>query len=69
MTSPLSVAAGFAGFISLGIHVTESLVKFYTSYKGQDIDVARTTEKLQSLLDTFQFLQAALQTRTSRLDE
>jgi ankyrin repeat domain-containing protein 50 len=69
MTSPLSVAAGFAGFISLGIHVTESLVKFYISYKGQDIDVARTTEKLQSLLDTFQFLQAALQTRTSRLDE
>jgi ankyrin repeat domain-containing protein 50 len=35
MTDPLSVAAGVAGLISLGIQVTESLVKFYTSYKGQ----------------------------------
>jgi hypothetical protein len=28
MTDPLSVAAGIAGLISLGIQVTESLAKF-----------------------------------------
>jgi archaellum component FlaC len=69
MTDPLSVAAGIAGLISFGIQVTESLVKFYTSYKGQDTDVARTTENLEGLLDTLKFLQAAVETRTFRRDE
>jgi hypothetical protein len=69
MTDPLSVAAGIAGLISLGIQVTGSLVQFYTSYKGQDSDVTRTTEKLESLLHTFQFLDAGLQSRTFRPDE
>jgi ankyrin repeat domain-containing protein 50 len=63
MTDSLSVAA------RIGIEVTQSLVEFYTSYKGQDADVARTTEKLESLLDTFQFLYAALQSRTFQPDE
>jgi ankyrin repeat domain-containing protein 50 len=66
---PLSIAAGIAGLISLGIKVTESLVQFYASYKGQDINVARTTEKLEILLDTFQVLHAALQSRIFRSDE
>jgi ankyrin repeat domain-containing protein 50 len=69
MTDPLSVTAGIAGLISLGIQVTGSLVKFYTSYKGQDADVTRTIEKLEGLLHTFQFLDAALQSRTFRPDE
>jgi ankyrin repeat domain-containing protein 50 len=69
MTDPLSVAAGIAGLISLGIQVTESLVKFYTSYKSQDADVARTTENLENLLSSFKFLSSALQNRTFRPDE
>ncbi|KAI9866190.1 MAG: hypothetical protein M1813_001751 [Trichoglossum hirsutum] len=69
MTDPLSIAAGIAGLISLGIQVTGSLVKFYTSHKGQDADVTRTTEKLDSLLNTFRFLDSALQSRTFRPDE
>lgn len=69
MTDPLSVAAGTAGLISLGIQVTGSLVSFYTACKGQDIDIARTTGKLENLLDTFQFLDTALQRRTFRPDE
>jgi hypothetical protein len=40
--------------------VTESLVKFYTSYKGQDADVTRTSEKLESLLGTFHFLSSGI---------
>lgn len=69
MTDPLSVAAGIAGLISLGIQVTESLAKFYTLYKGQDADVNRTSAKLESLSGTFKFLSSALQSRTFRSDE
>jgi hypothetical protein len=69
MTDPFSVAIRIAGLISLGIQVTGSLVKFYTSYKGQGSDLTRTTEKLESLLHTFQFLDEALQSRTFRPDE
>lgn len=69
MTDPLSITAGVAGLISLGIQVTASLVKFYAAYKGQDIDVARTTEKFESLWDTFRFLHVVLQSRIFRPDE
>jgi hypothetical protein len=69
MTDPLSVAAGVAGLISLGIQVTESLVAFYTSYKGQDSEITRTTDKLEGLLNTFRFLSNALQKRQFRPDE
>ena len=69
MTDPLSVAAGIAGLISLGVQVTDSLVKFYTSYKGLNGDVARTTGNLESLHDIFDFLQTAVTTRTFRQEE
>jgi hypothetical protein len=69
MTDPLSVAAGIAGLISLSIQVTDSLVKFYTSYKGQEAAVTRTTENLESLLGTFRSLSSALQNRAFRPDE
>lgn len=69
MTDPLSVAAGVAGLITLGIQVTKSLVEFYTSYRGQDTDVARTTGNLESLLSTFRCLDDALQSRIFRPDE
>jgi ankyrin repeat domain-containing protein 50 len=69
MTDPLSITAGVAGLISLGVQVTESLIKFYTLYKNRDADVNRTSEKLESLLGTFQFLFSVLQKRTFRPDE
>ena len=69
MGDPLSVTASIAGLVSLGIQVTQSLVQFYTAYKGQDTDLARTKENLESLLDTFRFLQDTLQNRTFRRDE
>lgn len=69
MADPLSVAAGIAGLISLGIQTTKSLVDFYTSFKDQYPNVARTTEKLESLLKTFQFLDIALQNRKFSADE
>lgn len=69
MADPFSVAAGIAGLISLGIKVTESLVRFYTSHKGRDANAARITAKLESLLNTFGCLDATLQNRKFRLEE
>ena len=45
MTDPLSVAASVAGLIPLGIHVTQSLVDFCTSYRDQDCDLANVGEE------------------------
>ncbi len=69
MTDPFSVAAGVAGLITLGIQVTKSLIEFYTSFRGQGTDVARTTGNLESLLSTFRCLDDALQSRIFRPDE
>ncbi|EXJ70448.1 uncharacterized protein A1O5_06517 [Cladophialophora psammophila CBS 110553] len=64
MTDPFSIAAGAAGFISLGLQVSQSLIDFYTAYKNQDADVDKTTRNLESLQATFRLLQTTLQTRT-----
>ena len=44
MADPLSIAAGIAGFLSLGIHVAQALVDFYAVYKMQDTNVAKVTQ-------------------------
>ena len=69
MTDPLSVTAGAAGFISLGIQVTQSLVHYYTAYRDQDSDIRKTADRLEDLLATLQFLQASLARRNFRVDE
>jgi hypothetical protein len=69
MADPLSVAASIAGLVSLGIQVTQSLITFYDSYKSQDSYVARTTYKLESLLQTFHSLNKILTGRKFRADE
>lgn len=63
MTDPLSVAAGIAGLLSLGIQVSEALCKFYTSYKGQDTEIARTVDRLGNLSVIFRSIETALQSR------
>ena len=69
MTDPLSITAGVVGLLGFGIQVTDSLVTFYSSYKGQGVEVARMAEKLESLSDTFRYLDTALRNRTFRPDE
>lgn len=69
MTDPLSVAAGVAGLVSLGIQVTQSLVDFYTVYRYQDSDLVGMTEKLECLLDIFQCLKRTLSDRHFQADE
>ena len=69
MGDPLSVVAGVAGLLSLGIQVSQSLVSFYLDYKGQDADIERITHKLESLCGIFQSLDDALKDRKFRPDE
>jgi len=69
MGDPLSIAAGTAGFISLGIQVTSSLVQFYTSHKSRDSDVIRISSKLEILLETLRALETVLLNRKFRADE
>lgn len=64
MGDPLSIAAGVAGLVSLGIQTVQGLVDFYSSYKSQNTTIARTTDKLGGLLGT---LQTINQTLTNRL--
>ncbi|KAL4982216.1 hypothetical protein BDW68DRAFT_195541 [Aspergillus falconensis] len=65
MADPLSVAAGIAGLLSLGIQVSEALCKFYASYKGQSTEIARTVDKLGNLSIIFRSIENALQSRPS----
>ena len=69
MTDPLSIAGSAVGVISLGVQVTQSLVNFYNSYKGQSSDLLHITARLDSLLNTFQCLRKTLSDRHFQADE
>ncbi|KAL9063446.1 MAG: hypothetical protein Q9161_009462, partial [Pseudevernia consocians] len=69
MGDPISVTGTAVGVISLGIQVTQSLVSFYNSYKGQNSDLAHITDTLNSLLEVFQSLKKTLSDRNFRADE
>lgn len=69
MAEPLSVAGSVAGLISLGITVTDSLVKFYHSCKDLDSDSSRITKKLECLLEIFHSLEKAILDRNFQEDE
>ena len=69
MSDPLSIAAGAAGLISLGIQVTQSLVDFYNAYRNRDSDLIHTTARLESLLSIFQSLEQTLSDRKFQADE
>ncbi|RMZ92142.1 hypothetical protein DV736_g628, partial [Chaetothyriales sp. CBS 134916] len=55
--------------LSHGVQVTQSLIKFYVSFKDQNTDVARTTANLESLSSILQSLFSALEHRIFRTDE
>jgi hypothetical protein len=68
MADPLAIASGVAGLLSLGIQVTQSLVRFYTTYKGRDSDLAKVTQNLDNLLGIFRALDIAVEERRSQAD-
>ena len=63
MTDPLSIAAGVAGLVSLGITTVQGLFDFYSSCKGQGATIARTTDKLGDLLGTLHTIDETLSKR------
>ncbi len=69
MGDPLSVATNVVGLLSLNIQITQSLVTYYTAHRNQDSHVARTTSRLEALLETFQSLSEALSHRRFAPDE
>lgn len=62
----MEVAAATAGFISLSIQLTQTLLKFYSAYKSQKPDVAYTTRKLEHLLSVLEVLHSQLTHRKFR---
>lgn len=69
MGDPLSVTASIAGLLSLGIQVSQSLIGFYNLYKGQDSEIARIANRLESLETTFQTLEQTWTDRIFRSEE
>lgn len=69
MSDPASIVGTAAGLISLGIQVTQSLVKFYNSYKSQHSTLIGMVERLEWLLDTFQYLEKTLLDRHVQTEE
>ena len=69
MGDPLSVTAGIAGLVALGLQTTEYLVKYYTAYRTRDHDLARTTDRLGNLLQSLHTVDDIVRKRTWRTNE
>ncbi|OGE49558.1 hypothetical protein PENARI_c021G00413 [Penicillium arizonense] len=66
MADPLSIAAGIIRFLSSGIQVTQSLVDFYSVYKDRDTNLAKITQNIENLQNTFRALEIAVQHHQSQ---
>ncbi|KAL2219638.1 ankyrin repeat-containing protein [Thermoascus aurantiacus ATCC 26904] len=65
MGNPLSVAGTVVGLILVGTKAMQSLIAFYTLYKGQYSDIARTIERLEGLQGILWSLNKALLSSSS----
>ena len=63
MGDPFSAAGSVVGVISLGIQVTQSLVKFYQSYTGRNSELTGFIERLQELGGILQSVEKSLSNR------
>ena len=59
----LSVSAGAAGFISLGITVCQGLLDYYRSWKDAEDQVAQMYASIEALTETFRLLESAIQSQ------
>lgn len=69
MTDPISIAGSAVGILSLGLQVTQSLISFYTSCKGQDSDLNRTIQNLSNLRAILESIDNALRERKFQKEE
>lgn len=56
MSDPLSISAGAAGLMSLGLEVTKGLIQYYGSWKDSHDKVATMLELLEALFKTLKLL-------------
>lgn len=60
MTDPLSIAAGTAGIVTLGLQVCGGLITYCKAWKSHDKSVEEALERLTSLLLTIESLDQIL---------
>ena len=60
MADPLSAIGTAVGVVSLGIQVTQELLKFYRACRDRESELAGITQRLESLLQIFDFLHDTL---------
>lgn len=61
MAEALGVAGSVVGIVSLGIQVTQGLLKYYGSWKDQDSDISDMCASLDSLWETLKILSNTIQ--------
>lgn len=61
MTEALGVAGSVVGIVSLGIQLTQGLLKYYGSWKDQDNDISDMCASLDSLQRTLTILSKTIQ--------
>jgi uncharacterized protein YoxC len=64
MAEAFGIAGSAVGIVSLGIQITQGLLKYYGSWKGQDIDIASICASLDSLSESLKILEKTIQPPT-----
>lgn len=57
---PLSIAAGTAGLLSMGIAVCNGLLEYYDSWKDAEGDLKRMYNSIEALTKTIKILQVSI---------
>ncbi|KAG8533928.1 uncharacterized protein KY384_001669 [Bacidia gigantensis] len=63
MTDPISITGSVVGILSLGIQITQALVKYYTSYSGRNSEIDHTLRRLTSLVGLLELLEREINKR------
>jgi hypothetical protein len=60
MAEAFGVAGNVIGIVSLGIQITQGLLKYYESWKDQDNDISNMCASLDSLSETLKILSKTI---------
>lgn len=65
---PLSISAGAAGLISIGITICNGLLGYYKSYKDAEDNVTRTYNSIEALTKTLILIHLSTQHKSFNPD-
>lgn len=60
MADPLSAAGTAVGIISLGLQVSQGLIRYYSRFKAHDDEIADTVDRAQALQGLLESLEGPL---------